>query len=280
MKVLQDKDIWDNISERYLVAGDSGDVRLKEQPFCEFLSHYRIAHLGVMETGHPYELTRVKQNGSCIVATLEGEGQVLVDNEWIHLPKGKACLLPPFVDNSIKTISDNWRFTWVKYIEAEDVNCVATSLSPVLADFDARPLSHACMGLYHTNLTKNTSTASLWVELIHKQVLLFAAPNIEDKRIWRLWIQVEKNLAHPWTLKEMANITNMSAEHLRRLCQKQFGRSPKEQLCFLRMRQARYLLSVSKMKVETIAHQIGYQDAFHFSNTFKKITGYRPSEVR
>ena len=50
------------------------------------------------------------------------------------------------------------------------------------------------------------------------------------------------------------------------------------QVIFLRMRRAAELLSTTNDKMETIATAVGYQNPFVFSNTFKKWTGWRPSE--
>lgn len=281
---VENKNVWEHIKKRFLVAGDADDERLKSEPFCGILSQYNIAHLGVKETGHPYELSRVHQNGSCLVASIEGEGKVLVDGKWVRLPAGKACLLPPFVDNSIKTVSGNWKFIWVKYLEDKGVKPVASSMSPVVSDMDAQPLLHACMGLYATCSNKEqgqiASTENLWVELIQKHVLNYARPRISDKRLWKLWMKVDTSVAKPWRLEEMASYANMSPEHLRRLCKKEFGRSPKQHLCFLRMRQARILLGATTLKIETIANRVGYADVFLFSNMFKKYMGHRPFEMR
>jgi len=79
-------------------------------------------------------------------------------------------------------------------------------------------------------------------------------------------------------LERLARLAHMSTEHLRRLCRRQLGRSPMHQVIFLRMRRAAELLATTDEKVETIAAAVGYQNPFAFSNTFKKWTGWRPSE--
>jgi len=53
-----------------------------------------------------------------------------------------------------------------------------------------------------------------------------------------------------------------------------------QHLTFLRMKQARHLLSTTDEKVEVIARAVGYESPFTFSNTFKKWVGWRPSELR
>lgn len=282
MRLVKDKNDWSNIRERIAISGDLSDERYKDYPFSNILSHYRIAHTGVLTTGDPYELTRVHQNGSCMIATLEGEGKVFVDGKWINLPKGHACLLPPFAYNSIKSVKgQSWTFTWVKYLEDEGSHPVVTALSPVFGTYDARAMQHAVSGLYQNMSTlKNKGTETLWVELIHKHVLVFSKPKVEDERLWQLWNEVQQDLTHPWTVQELAYKANVSTEHLRRLCKKQFGRSAKQQLEHLKMRQARILLSDQHIKVEAVAQRLGYGETASFSSAFKKYMGFSPSEMR
>lgn len=277
-----DKDINSTILERYLISGDDNDVRLVDQPYCQTLKRYNIAHLGYMTTGSPYELTRIHQSGSCLIATTKGEGIIYTEGNWKVSAPGTATLLPPFSFNSIKAIEGkNWSFTWVKYLETEGAQPVATALSPVMGTFETEPFLHTILGFYKEVQSSNSSAVSgLWIELIHKYVLNFAQPKVEDPRLWRLWTEVEKNLQKPWKVSEMAAISTMSTEHLRRLCKRQFNRSPKQQLAFLRIRKASILLGATQQKIETIANAVGYYDPFSFSNAFKQHTGYRPSEVR
>ena len=91
---------------------------------------------------------------------------------------------------------------------------------------------------------------------------------------------MQKDLAHSWSVEELAQEAKMSPEHLRRLCHKQFGRSAKQQLAHLKMRKARILLGDESNKVEAIAKAVGFPNASAFSNAFQKFMGFRPSEMR
>ena len=118
-------------------------------------------------------------------------------------------------------------------------------------------------------------TGSSWCRITSS-----ALPWQQDDRLWRLWEKVSANVGHDWTLYELAADAHVSAEPLRRLCRRSLGRSPMHHVTWLRMRKAAELLSTTPLKVETIAHAVGYQNPFVFSNTFKKWIGWRPSEHR
>jgi transcriptional regulator GlxA family with amidase domain len=137
------------------------------------------------------------------------------------------------------------------------------------------------MGLFHEmNGARNAASCALWVDLIERYVDLLAEPWQREKRLLALWNVVRKDLAHQWSIKEFAEITAMSGEHLRRRCQRSIGRSPMQQLIVLRIQHAAHLLATTEAKIEAISQQVGYKNPFAFSNTFKRITGVRPSQFR
>jgi hypothetical protein len=124
---------------------------------------------------------------------------------------------------------------------------------PQLMRVDPRPLRSAITGLYQETVGGAESAMMYhWVELIHLLVTRMAQPWRSDDRLWRVWEAVDADLARPWALRDLAKLACVSGEHLRRLTQKQFGRSPLEQVTYLRMRKAAALLSSTPQKIETI----------------------------
>lgn len=267
-----------------LVRADDSDARvwLQESPECLLLKKHHIAHVGVMHAKAPFRVTRSNPSGTYMMACIEGRGNVLVDGRWESLEKNQACLLPPFVMNRFMCRPDeSWRFCWVRYSESREQIPLISSISPVLGEYFFAPLLYAIQGLRAEVLSQQLPTSlEKWINLIHENVLAFAQPQHGDERILRLWKEVEKNLAHDWTLHEMASLAHVSTEHLRRLCRRHLGRSPLQQLTFLRMQMAQKLLHSTNQKVETVAQAVGYESAFTFSNSYKKWIGWRPSEHR
>lgn len=279
-----DIQIFGSSTRQSAIRADARDGRrwLDGSPVCPLLKQHHIGHAGIMRAAPPYEVVRSEQSGTYMLACFEGEGVVLADGVWKRISRGQACLLPPFVLNALKCLpGKTWKFAWVRYDESRETTPILSSLSPVSGDFDPLPLKFAIEGL-HAEVQAAGSSPALhhWTELIHHYVVRFAQPTQPDDRLWRLWQVVEKDVRHPWSLTEMAGIACMSEEHLRRLCRKQLGRSPMQQVTFLRLQKARRLLAVTGEKVETIAREVGFANTFSFSNTFKKWIGARPSEFR
>jgi AraC-like DNA-binding protein len=193
-----------------------------------------------------------------------------------------AVALPAFMMNAFEAVPGKvWRCCWVRYEQHPEQKPVLNSSSPQMAAFHGGALWSAIEGLIE-DAEHDARPAAMfhWVELIHHHIQRFAQPWQQDDRLWRVWEKVAADVGRDWTLDELAHQAHVSAEHLRRLCRRALGRTPMHHVTWLRMRKAAELLSTTNLKVETVAHAVGYQNPFVFSNTFKKWIGWRPSEHR
>lgn len=281
-KNLSETDIRSPQSKAWLVRADAADRRswLADAPVCPALSHYQIRHTAVAHMPAPFEIVRVRLGGSYFLACFGGEGRVLVDGRWFKCRKGNAVLLPPGTLHAFHTApGKEWDFCWVRYQERPGQRPLATAQTPIVATYDPGPLRLAILGLHHECSTTTTPTAiEHWVSLIHHYVVRFSEPAGLDERLWRLWARVSASLDRPWTLEEMSKETHLGEKQLQRLCREQLGRTPRQQLIWLRMRRAADLLATRDAKIEVIAARVGYQNPFVFSTTFKRVMGWSPSE--
>ncbi|MBK1883422.1 helix-turn-helix transcriptional regulator [Luteolibacter pohnpeiensis] len=281
---LADVDILGDDTHSIIVRADAAHSRgwFNNAPICPLLGQHHVAHVGIMQAWSPFEIIRRDQSGTFMLACFHGEGVILADGNWKKIRAGQACLQPPFVMNSLKCLPGKpWHFAWVRYQESRETRPIVSAISPVTGPFDAEPLRASINGLHSECMGANAPSAlHHWSELIQHYVMRFAQPHQSDSRLWRVWQQVEAELAQPWTLSKLAAIACMSEEHLRRVSRKELGRSPMQHLTFLRLQRARHLLSVTDDKVEVIAKTVGFESIGTFSNTFTKWIGWRPSEHR
>ncbi|MGI8964942.1 MAG: AraC family transcriptional regulator [Limisphaerales bacterium] len=249
---------------------------------CPALKLHQIVHVGSIETGVPYSRVRTDLSGTYMLASLSGQGEILLDGRWRVCRAGWAALTPPHALLAFRAMPKfKWNFCWVKYEQPPKQKPIISSSSPVLARYDPQPIHSAIMGLFQeVNGTAAAAPIHHWVELIQTYVLRFAQPWHVNNRLLSLWENVNATLGEKWTIQKLAQKSNLSREHLRRLCRQQLGRSPMHQVIYLRMQKAAELLSATDEKIETIAGAVGYENPFVFSNTFKKWTGVRPSQHR
>ena len=278
---LSETDIRPENAETVMVRADATDLRawLANAPVCPGLTHHQIRHLGVATMPSPFEIVRNKLGGSYFLACFGGEGRVLVDGRWTRCSPGQAVLLPPGTLQAFQTTpGKTWDFCWVRYQERSGQLPLATARTPIVAMYDAEPLRLAILGLHRECSTSNVPAAvSHWVDLVHHYVLQFAVPVRHDPRLWQLWEKVSASPGEPWSIAEMAESIHLSEKQLQRLCLKELGRSPRQQLIWLRMSRAAELLVQEGLKIESIAALVGYQNPFVFSTTFKRVMGWSPS---
>lgn len=255
---------------------------LQGMPECAVLQEYDIIHLGVVAAMKPYRFIRRNLSATTFLACFGGEGRVLIDGKWMHCPPRSAALLPPHTTTGYYAVgTEPWSLVWICYQRGDARAPLATVSSPVLSAYDPNPLRHAVEGLqYECAAANDPVTVRHFVDLIHRLVIRFAEPWQREDRLHLVWERVAADLAADWTLDRLAHCANCSAEHLRRLCQRQFGRSPAQHVTHLRLRRATHLLIATDWKLEVIAAEIGYSDPFAFSAMFKKWIGCPPSKYR
>lgn len=268
------------LPETHILGNDTRQFITRAED-CPALAQRQISHVGVGDAAVPYRIVRTHLSGMYVHASLGGEGRMLVDGRWRPHRAGMISLAPAHVLHAFHAIpSKRWQFCWARYMPASPRSSIGF-MAPVVARFDPEPLKNAILGLYHDNRSGgDAGSATLWIDLIEHYVTSVTEPLQREKRLRAVWIAVQADLARAWTVPMLAGIANISGEHLRRLCQHRLGRSPMQQLTYLRIQHAAHRLATSGEKIEEIAHRVGYQNPFAFSNRFKHMTGFRPSHFR
>jgi AraC-like DNA-binding protein len=88
------------------------------------------------------------------------------------------------------------------------------------------------------------------------------------------------NLAHQWTVEEMAAIVGLGTTAFSENVKNYTGFSPLNYLINIRISEAIRLLKKPEVHVTDIALDVGFYSSQHFATTFKKLTGYTPSQFR
>lgn len=87
--------------------------------------------------------------------------------------------------------------------------------------------------------------------------------------------------AEPWTLERLADAAGGSRSSLAERFAELLGEPPIRYLTRWRMQFATTLLDrPDPLKVETVAHRVGYRSGAAFSRAFKRVVGVNPTEWR
>jgi AraC-like DNA-binding protein len=100
------------------------------------------------------------------------------------------------------------------------------------------------------------------------------------KSFLKLEQSLRENLSHPWTVEEMAALVGLGITAFTEKVKNYSGFSPLNYLINIRISESIKLLKRSDVHVTDIAMDVGFYSSQHFATTFKKLTGYTPSEFR
>lgn len=91
---------------------------------------------------------------------------------------------------------------------------------------------------------------------------------------------LRQNLAHQWTVDEMAAMVGLGTTAFTEKVKNYTGFAPLHYLINIRISEAIKLLKRPAANVTHIALETGFYSSQHFSTTFKKLTGHTPGEFR
>lgn len=91
---------------------------------------------------------------------------------------------------------------------------------------------------------------------------------------------IDAHLGEAIRVSSLADLIHIERTYFSRLFSRHLGVSPARYIQQRRIERSRRLLWQTDLRVFEIAHQLGFSDAFHFSKTFKQLTGLSPTEFR
>ncbi len=117
--------------------------------------------------------------------------------------------------------------------------------------------------------------------LIARQFTRISNPGRDfPKTFMQLEEELRRNLSHQWTVEEMARKVGLGSTLFNEKVKSYSGFSPLNYLINIRISEAIKLLKKPDISLTDIAYDTGFYSSQHFSTTFKKLTGYSPSEFR
>lgn len=104
--------------------------------------------------------------------------------------------------------------------------------------------------------------------------------NTVDRRITWAVGHMQRHLAEPLGITDLAALVNLSPSRFRHLFRTQIGIGPAQYLQRLRLRRARLLLERTFLTVKEVMALVGYSDPSHFARDFRRCHGVAPSTLR
>ena len=237
--------------------------------------------IGTSEVRAPYRMVRLRSVHSHIVASVAGRGRTLIDGRAVPWRPGQVLLAPVGQHHAFEVDGAGpWMIAWVFFDDTEAAPALRGK-RPELIEADASDfiatlqiITREAAGAAQPSMMESL------VSILDTAARRLAGSEVVDQRLWQLWEKVDCDLAHDWTVAELARHACVSSEHLRRLCQRCHQSSPMEHVTELRMRRAGTLLRASSAKLEVIAENVGYGSVYSFSVAFRRWSGVPPGAFR
>lgn len=119
---------------------------------------------------------------------------------------------------------------------------------------------------------------SLQREYVEEMSRRHEADTVRPIRLAKQYIQ--NHYSEPITQEEVSGAVGLSAAYFSALFKKVEGEGFAKYLIGIRMEQAKILLRETNIPVSKICQQVGYNDLKHFTHTFEKMMGVKPTVYR
>ena len=257
------------------------------------------------ESAIPYNMLRY---------IIDGSAEFVVDGETVIVRKGQVSYIPEGCWLSCKALEDTFafysiRFTTSVFYEGANflreyynfplVMDVGEGIEPYFSDIykwvrtDKKPKSFHVRGALDTliaslidilnsdepdDVKADINGLEYNLEQIRKRVKKSTVQT--DPRIQTVIDYIMLNPTEEYTSDKLSGMAEVAETTFRRLFKEATGKTATEFIRQVRLTTAARLLLVSNDPVNCIAHDVGFEDANHFTRVFRQAFGMTPGRYR
>ncbi len=160
-------------------------------------------------------------------------------------------------------------------INMESSRIYPTSLSGVSQIFE-EILSETLEKKPHYEALCLAKLLALFAMIARESTHTQASGGAEHRHIARAIQHIGKNCEKNLSLEEYAAMCHMSKYHFLRIFKSVTGQTPIEYRMRIRIENAKEMLDLGELSIAEIGEKLGFSSAAHFSDVFKKNTGFSP----
>lgn len=273
------------------------DKILKEFPF---LTMVAIAK----HTNAKRSLLPHKNDGIEICFVYEGKYEWEIEGKRVSINKGEASLTCPWqihggYENTIGPGKLGWLIIVPKVFTKDKLTVGKWSgfsadeekiLGKMLINRSGRLGKNEKIGSLLSEIHKEINETRVFyktrVHSLCSEIIIEAARGtiVSEKSskeiILKALSKMEENISEDWTLEKLSSIAGLGTTAFIDGVKETLGLSPKNYLLRLRIEKAKVLLAEKKESITEIAFSLGFSSSQHFSQIFRKYTGFSPKEYK
>lgn len=223
-----------------------------------------------------------------ILFTLEGEGQLHIDNKCFRIRKGCVFFVMPGVPHEYYPIDGKWTTCWVVF-RGDHLQRMMEKLG--FPPYACRKVSEMqnikrifdnifASAKYPVRGDEKCSLLVYEYIMAVRKALLLEADSDTNNVIDTGLTYMNENYHQDISLQELSEMCHISQQHFCRVFRMETGMRPMEYLAQKRMLEAKVLLHTTNRSIAEIGRQTGYRDPTYFGMVFKKYEGISPSQYR
>ena len=232
---------------------------------------------------------------------LQGESLYLIDNEWRTVRSGDILLFNPGVDHAEKQLLNTYSHQLHIGIRTFKLHGLAQNHFPTTQSLLSMQDSHLKIFDKAWQLIEEFNQQQTNFNLMGKalvmEMMILILRSLEKKErlsdetqasqndrmhqvVQLIMTYMENNYAKDISIEQLATLYYVSPTYLSKIFKDLTGFSPINYLIQIRLKKAHELLTTDDLTVKEVAKAVGYEDAYHFSKSFKKHFGTSPSLVK
>jgi len=243
---------------------------------------FYIQETGCMKADDPANTQRNSLDSFLIVAVVNGQGELTVENETFSLSKGECFFIDCHTSHYYKSSdSDPWELLWIHFNGATSKQYYEYFIShsknvfrPVFFD----KVVSAINEIININECRNPNAEILNSNLIVKLLTLALTVNTCEEqydsalrqKLASVHTYIDDHFSEDLSLEKLSNEFYISKFYLTREYKKIYGMTIFQHIINARINYGKKLLRFSDKSIDEIAHICGFNDQSYFARQFKK----------
>lgn len=219
------------------------------------------------------------------VDLVDGIPQVLgclkaADGRYRWANSGFANRLGRPVDDIVgRTVDDLFPPEFARSYADQDA-VVLSSGRPLQRHLELIERSDGSLGWYVTSKSRLVDRGDVTWGLAVLSIDLNAQLRSAHSGLARVIEEVRADVGHPWRVRELAEVADLSPKQLERLARRTLGLSPQRLVQRIRLEYAVQQILTTRATLGSIAAECGFYDQSSFTKQFRSVLGVTPGAYR